>query len=69
VFGFSWLRKAVLRTAGIKALRDEAAIYIRQIDEMRSKLHAGLGDGLNVPRGVAIAARTMLRRLSDESSR
>lgn len=48
VFGFSWLRKAVLRTAGIKALRDEAAIYIRQIDEMRSKLHAGLGDGPNL---------------------
>ena len=35
-FGFSWLRKAILRTAGIKAWRDEAAIYIKRVDEMQS---------------------------------
>lgn len=48
VFGFSWLRKAVLRTAGMKALRNETATYSKQIDEMQSTLRAGFGDGLNL---------------------
>jgi len=31
VFGLGWLLKAVLRSAGLKALHDEAAIYDRQV--------------------------------------
>src|ERR1700712_32374 len=30
VFGLGWLRKAILRASGFKALHDEAAIYARQ---------------------------------------
>jgi uncharacterized membrane protein len=36
VFGLQWLRKAILRASGFKALHDEAAIYRRQAAEAGS---------------------------------
>jgi uncharacterized membrane protein len=41
IFGIQWLRKAVLRGAGVKALHDEEAIYLRQRAEARSAARGG----------------------------
>jgi uncharacterized membrane protein len=37
LFGLRWLRKAVLRFAGIVAIHDEEAVYQRQIAELRAQ--------------------------------
>ena len=45
IFGLQWLRKAILRAGGLKALRDEALVYQRELQEARaakSELRAGL---------------------------
>jgi len=35
VFGMQWLRKAILRASGFKALHDEDAIFARELEEAR----------------------------------
>ncbi len=37
IFGLQWLRKAVLRASGLKALHDEAAIYAAQVAAARAE--------------------------------
>ena len=44
-FGLQWLRKAILRASGFKALHDEEAIFARELEEARgaaSETRAGL---------------------------
>jgi uncharacterized membrane protein len=44
-FGLQWLRKAILRASGYKALHDEDAIFARELEEARtapSELRGGL---------------------------
>lgn len=36
VFGLQWLRKAILRASGLKALHDEADIYAREVADARA---------------------------------
>jgi uncharacterized membrane protein len=43
LFGLRWLRKAVLRSAGIIPLHDEAAAYAKQREAMRGDGTAGRG--------------------------
>src|SRR5205807_9793227 len=36
IFGLQWLRKAILRASGLKALHDERAAYERELEEARA---------------------------------
>jgi uncharacterized membrane protein len=35
VFGLQWLRKAILRAGGVRALHDEEEVFAREVDESR----------------------------------
>jgi uncharacterized membrane protein len=43
VFGLQWLRKAILRASGFKALHDEDALFAAGVEEARRAGHVGGG--------------------------
>ncbi len=58
LFGLKWLKKAILRYAGLKALHDEEAIYEEQLAEMRAR-----GEGTSTrwnPFGITTAFKSVL---------
>jgi uncharacterized membrane protein len=58
LFGLKWLKKAILRYAGLKALHDEEAIYEEHLAELRAK-GEGTSARLN-PFGVTTAFKSVL---------
>jgi uncharacterized membrane protein len=58
VFGLQWLRKAILRAAGLKALHDETEIFATEAERARSEAPATAGgfDGY----ALAIAFKAVL---------
>src|SRR5690349_16818367 len=58
LFGLKWLKKALLRYSGLKALHDEEAIFEETMAELRAK-----GEGITTrlePTAVALAFKSVL---------
>ncbi|MGH7043281.1 MAG: COG4280 domain-containing protein [Acetobacteraceae bacterium] len=58
LFGMRWLRKAILRSAGVIPLHDEQAAFARQVKTLRTREHAGIWWD-----GVAFAATFQITML------
>jgi uncharacterized membrane protein len=58
LFGLKWLKKAILRSAGLKAKHDEEAIYEEQLAAMRAR-GEHLQTGID-PFGVATSFKSVL---------
>lgn len=58
LFGLKWLKKAILRYSGIKALHDEEAIYEEHMAEIRARGEAP--EKRFMPFGVALSYKAVL---------
>ncbi len=58
VFGLQWLRKAILRAGGFKALHDEEAIFAREVAELLAQ-SSGESRGVD-PFGFAVSFKGVL---------
>jgi len=59
VFGLQWLRKAILRASGYRALHDEDAIFAREMEEARQAGGAGAARRVD-PVGFALSFKGVL---------
>ncbi|MGA8746750.1 MAG: hypothetical protein WB507_12950 [Solirubrobacterales bacterium] len=58
IFGLQWLRKAILRAGGFKALHDEEAIFVREVEELRN-ISGVRGGGID-PIGFMVSFKGVL---------